>query len=150
MDEHRWKFKVGSNRYDQYRAIRGQNFPYARVEVLSGGAWDIFVGQPVAEEMLHLATENEELAWAAATAEAQRDRLLDERGGDRQKIRDLKARAEEQRTRIALLEASEVRIMNDAIETTHDLSVKLELAEARVAELEERCARSIEEWQAID
>jgi len=103
MDEHHWKFKVASERSDQLRAVRGQGLDYARVEVRASAAaeWDIWTGPPVAEEILRLATENEE-----------------------------------QRTRITLLEASEVRIVNDAIEAAHDLSVKLEFAEARVAELE--------------
>lgn len=60
--EHRWRFKVGSGAVDNFRAVKGQGFDYARVEILlQGGAWDIFVGQPVAEEMLRLATENESL-----------------------------------------------------------------------------------------
>lgn len=78
MDEHRWKFKVGSGACDEYRAVRGQGHDYARVEILSGGEWDIFVGQPVAEEMLRLATENEELRSELAEVHAMMDRLTDE------------------------------------------------------------------------
>lgn len=96
MDEHHWKFKVGSKHYDQYWAVIGKGFDYARVEVLCAGEWDVFVGQPVAEEMLRLAAEN---------------------AGLRAELR---------------------RFYNGAVEAYHDLSVKLELAETRVRELEER------------
>lgn len=68
--EHRWKFKVGSGAYDQYRAVIGKGFDYARVEVLCAGEWDVFVGQPVAEEMLRLAARVAELEVEVAAKEA--------------------------------------------------------------------------------
>jgi len=92
--EHRWKFKVGSNRYDQYRAIIKDGVPC--IQVLQSYTWVHWTGEPVAAEMFRLATENEELR------------------------------------------AELSRFYNDAIEASHDLSVKLELAETRVKELEAR------------
>lgn len=59
MDEHYWKFKVGSKRYDQYRATTAMGAPC--VQLLDGSTWLHWSGEPVAKEMLRLATENESL-----------------------------------------------------------------------------------------
>lgn len=53
MNEHHWKFKVGSNRFDQYRATTATASP--SVQVLHGEDWHHWTGEPVAAEILRLA-----------------------------------------------------------------------------------------------
>lgn len=78
MDEHRWRFKVGSKRYDQYRAVERPGEP-AVVEVFTCGRWGFWVGQSVADEMLWLAAENEELRARLAHVEAKTEKICSTR-----------------------------------------------------------------------
>lgn len=174
-EQHHWKFKVGSGAYDQYRAVCGQGHDYARVEVLSDGAWDIFVGQPVAEEMLRLATENEELrrcldfhmldaARQKATMQALRGDLL-KLAETRVRELELEVAAKEALIHMAVarlggeIEGAPTHRINflqridelRRIEGQRDdlIEANRELHE-QLEDLEARCAQSIEEWQAID
>ncbi len=55
MSEHYWKFKVGSKRFDHYRATTAMGAPC--VQVLADDEWIHWTGEPVAGEMLRLAVE---------------------------------------------------------------------------------------------
>lgn len=75
MNEHRWRFKVGSRRFDDYRATTSDGAP--SVQVLVDGEWIHWTGEPVAGEILRLAEREVDAERWQAKAEQRGREIVD-------------------------------------------------------------------------